>query len=168
MKNYRELQETCIRQVIEAGITPASDITWVINYRSKRRWGQCTKDKKGKCTIEIAYQLLADDRISEKACRETIVHEILHSCKECNGHRGKWKEYAARMNALYGYNIKRITSGEEKGVENYKAKPLPVKYTFVCRHCGRRVRRKKACKFTRYYRNYTCGYCGTQRAFVKV
>lgn len=168
MKDYKKLQEICLAEVVAVGIEPGNIIEWQLNSRAKSRWGQCTRNNKTKeCKIQIAAQLIYDDRISEKACKETIIHEILHTCNGAKGHTGLWKQYADKINARYGYNIKRTTSGEEKGVENYKSKPLPYRYTFRCKRCGTIIRKKRACKFTHYYRNYTCTVCGAKRAFIK-
>lgn len=167
MKEFKKLQEICIEEVLLAGITPGNITKWEINRRAKRRWGQCKKFPDGHCVIQIAAQLLEDDRVSERACKETIIHEILHSCPECNGHTGNWKAYADKMNKRYGYNIKRTTSGEEKGVENYKSERRAVKYVFMCRYCKNLVTRTRKSKFTHYYRNYGCGVCGMPRAFDK-
>lgn len=164
MKDFQKLIEECLVEVQTAGIKPGPITEWKINTRAKRRWGLCTKKPSGEYVIQIAERLLTDERISELACKNTIIHEILHTCVGCMGHTGKWKKYADIMN-LRGYNIKRVTTGEEKGVENYKANRRPVKYIFVCRNCGVLLHYKRACKFTKYYRNYTCGRCGTPRAF---
>ena len=169
MKNFEMLQKVCIDEVLGAGIEPGNIVSWVINRRAKKRWGMCTKNPDGTCIIQIAARLIEDERISEQACKETMIHEILHTCKGCKGHTGLWLIYANIMNKKYGYHIKRTTSGEEKGVENYTAsKRLDYKYCFVCENCGQNIKRKKQCEFTKYYRNYTCGICGRKRAFHKV
>lgn len=167
MKNYKELQKICISEVIAAGIIPGHIVEWNINYRAKRRWGMCIKNNSG-YVIQISSILLEDDRVSEKACKETIIHEILHTCRGCDKHTGMWSYYANIMNNKYGYSIKRATSGTEKGVEEYTpTRRLTYQYCYKCEKCGQIIRRKKACKFTRYYRSYTCGICGTDRAFHK-
>lgn len=167
MKDFEALIKQCIKEVEQAGIKPGKIDVWKINTRSKKRWGQCTKHTDGTIEIQIAHRLLADDRITEKACKETIIHELLHSCPECSGHTGKWREYAACMNRLYGYHIKRVTSGEEKGVENYTAKRQPARYVLVCRYCRKGIERKQKCKLTKYYRNYSCPWCGMPHAFER-
>lgn len=169
MKDFDKLIKTCLEEVKNAGITPGNITNWSINYRSKKRWGQCTKKPNGKCEIQIAARLLEDDRIPEKACKDTIIHEILHSCPECSGHKGKWLEYATIINGKYGYDIKRTTSGTEKGVEDYESsKKLRIKFIFRCRYCGYTIYKKKACKFTHYYKNYRCMICGESHAFQRV
>lgn len=167
MKDFVKLRDECLAEVHNAGIEIGNITSWQINRRAKTRWGMCSRYG-DKYTIQISSQLVSDDRISEKACKETIIHEILHTCPDCHGHTGKWKEYAELMNVTYGYNIKRVTSGQEKGVENYQAsRRLKPKYCFKCMYCGYSIVRKRDSKFTRYYRNYTCPECGKSRAFEK-
>lgn len=168
VKDFSKLQEICLEEVRAVGIEPGKIVEWKLNNRAESRWGMCTWDKKkNEYKIQISLRLLIDDRISEKACKETIIHEILHTCDGTKGHTGLWKQYAQLMNATYGYNIKRVTTGEEKGVENYKRKILPYRYKFHCKRCGSVIRMKRVCKFTKYYKNYTCTLCGTKRAFIK-
>lgn len=168
MKDFERLIQECLGEVTAVGITPGNIVQWKINTRAKTRWGLCTKKTNGECTIEIAAVLLQDDRISEKSCKETIIHEILHTCRECKGHTGYWKQYATLMNEAYGYNIKRVTQGEEKGVENYKGSELPVKYIFQCKNCQAFVYRKRESNFTRHYKRYGCAKCGALRSFIRI
>lgn len=169
MKNFEQLQQICLEEVLAVGIKPGNIVKWMINRRAKKRWGMCTKHRNGDCEIQIAEVLLEDERVSEQSCKETMIHEILHTCDGCVGHTGLWLQYANRMNERYGYNIKRTTSSTDKGLEEYEpTKQLNYRYCFVCETCGQTVYKKKACKFTRYYRDYTCLICGTKRAFHKV
>ena len=128
MKDFTELREQCICEVAGLGIALGRIASWSVNKRAKTRWGLCRLKRDGSYEIEIAERLLVDDRISEKACKETIIHELLHTCKGCMRHTGKWKQYAELMNRTYGYNIKRVTEGCEKGVENHKVSEISVIY----------------------------------------
>ena len=168
MKDVHKLINTCLSEVTSIGIKPSKNITWSINSRAKSRWGLCKKTGPFAFEIQIAECLLTDDRISETNCKETIIHEILHTCPKCMNHTGKWKEYAALLNEAYGYNIKRVKSTAEMGVEKREVKRQPVKYAFECKKCGQRIERKKECKFTKYYKSYGCGICGCKKAFIKV
>ncbi len=167
MKDFENLQRICLEEVRAAGIEPGNIVKWTINRRAKSRWGLCIRHRNGACEIQIASVLLEDERVSEAACKDTMIHEILHSCKGGNGHTGKWKEYAEIMNQKYGYHIKRQTSGEEKGLENYRSKSNPVRYYFKCTGCGQMVMRKRKCDFTKYYKRYVCAYCGKRFKRVK-
>lgn len=168
MKDFDRLINECLKEVEEAGITPGIISKWSVNHRAKKRWGSCKRKPGEGYEIEISSVLLFDDRVSEKACKETIIHEILHTVQGGNGHTGRWKMFAEQINAKYGYNIKRVTSGSEKGVEEYHSTySLPYKYMFKCRYCGDTIFRKKSSKFTHYYRNYYCRSCGRLRAYEK-
>ncbi len=160
MKNLERLKQECIVEITALGIELGNIKEWTINTRARSRWGQCKKERDGSYSIQISERLLADDRISEKACKETIIHELLHTCKDSMKHTGRWKIHAEMMNRKYGYNIKRTTTGNEKGVENYKPKRMSVKYVLTCGGCGATVYRKRKSKFTRYYKNYRCTRCG--------
>jgi predicted SprT family Zn-dependent metalloprotease len=163
MKDFEKLKNECLEEIEEAGIRIGPIKSWSINTRARTRWGFCKRDRDGSYTIQIAAQLLSDDRVSEKACKETIIHELLHTCRGGMKHTGKWKEYAELMNRRYGYDIKRITTGTEKGLEEYTpTRSLPVKYVFVCGGCGTTIYRKRDSKFTRYYRQYLCTRCGAK------
>ncbi len=160
MKDYEKLQKDCINELRHLGIKLGSISAWKINNRAKSRWGLCQMNSDGTYSIEIAYRLLSDDNISEKACKETIIHELLHTCKGCMRHTGKWKYYAEVVNQVYGYNIKRITQGYEKGVENYSVNEMSIKYIFTCGKCGATIYRKRESKFTQNYKYYGCARCG--------
>ena len=160
MKDFEVLKEQCIHEVTRLGIKPGTISSWTINTRAKSRWGLCKQNPDGTYSIEIASRLLEDDRISEQACKETIIHELLHTCKGCMRHTGKWKYYAEVVNQVYGYNIKRVTQGVEKGVENYEGSEMSIKYVFTCGSCGATIYRKRDSKFTRNYKYYGCARCG--------
>ncbi len=161
MKDYEKLINDSLSDVKRIGIKPGNITIWTINKRAKTRWGLCKQNPDKTFEIQIAERLLSDDRISEKSCKETIIHEILHTCKGCMKHTGKWKYYADVINQVYGYNIKRITSGIEKGVENYQpSSTMAIKYIFTCENCGATIYRKRESKFTKNYKNYGCARCG--------
>ena len=161
MKNFEKLINESLREITHIGIKPGVIVSFTVNNRAKTRWGLCKQNLNKTFEIQIAERLLTDDRISEKACKETIIHEILHTCKGCMNHTGKWKYYAEVMNQVYGYNIKRVTTGTEKGVEDYKTKStMAIKYIFTCENCGATIYRKRDSRFTKNYRKYGCARCG--------
>ena len=160
MKDLNKLKTECIQEINQLGIKIGNISSWRINCRAKTRWGLCKLNHDGSYSIEISSQLLEDDRISTTACKETIIHELLHTCDGCMRHTGKWKYYADIMNQVYGYNIKRITQGQEKGIENYKGHEMAIKYVFTCNNCGATIYRKRDSKFTKNYRYYGCARCG--------
>ena len=94
MKNFEGLINECLAEIDSAGIETGKITSWMINSRAKTRWGLCRMKRDGSFEIEIASRLLEDDKISETACKETIIHEILHTCPNCWNH-GK-EPYAGR------------------------------------------------------------------------
>lgn len=51
---------------------------------------------------------------SRRVC-QVLAHEILHTCRGCANHGLRWKDYAQRMNELYGYGVERTDSFEKLG-----------------------------------------------------
>lgn len=164
MKDFQRLIDESINEVKAAGITPGNIVDWRINTRAKCRWGLCRKLEDGSgYVIEIAHVLLINDVVSEKDCKTTMIHEILHTCEGTKGHTGLWKQYAAIMNAKYGYNIKRTTSGAEKGLAELDSivhRKCKTKYICKCKSCGLQLRRTKASRLVKYPDYYNCDRCG--------
>lgn len=136
------------------------------NSRAKTRWGQCKKVPGG-FTINISTRLL-EDGVDEKSLMSTVLHEVIHTCPDCMNHGQTWKEYARRLNKKFGYNIKRCTSSEEKGIkpayreQNYKyivkCEDCNLKYYYLRR--GEVIRQIQARPNTHGCR---CGRCRSRR-----
>lgn len=155
MKDLMKLVNECMSELNAIGVKYGNVTEWKVNYRAKTRWGLCKKHY-SEYTIEITNELLADN-LSDKPAKETIFHELIHTCKGCMNHGTEWQKIANLVNDCYGYNIKRATSSEEKGVD-LKANVI-YKYQYKCSKCGQIVRKTKACRFTREYTEYGCGIC---------
>lgn len=158
MKNLIELANECMAELDAIGIEYGKIAHWEINTRAKKRWGQCRKNPNGTYTISISHRLLADN-VANDGAKNTIIHELLHSVKGCMNHKEEWKYQAEKVNRAYGYNIKRCSSSEEKGVESIEAAPQEIKYRFKCKDCGKIYSRTRASRFTNNWQNYRCGVC---------
>lgn len=159
MKNLKELYNQCIQELTDIGIEYGNVSEIVVNKRAKRRWGLCKKLPNKSFRIEISCQLLQDS-VSDDACKNTIIHELLHTCEGCQNHGYKWKEKANIVNSNYPqYNIKRTTSEQEKGIDEKDDKKR-YPYQFKCEGCGKISKRMKMSKFVKYYKNYRCRACG--------
>ena len=123
----------------------------VINSRAKTRFGCCRKKAAG-FVIEISDRVVA---AGERACREVLSHEILHSCYGCMSHGVRWKSYAAKMNAAYGYEISRAKKGEQLGVEM----EYQPQYRLRCQSCGAIIERMRKSALIKNYKRYRCR-CG--------
>lgn len=154
MKNLTNLFNECMNEVKNAGIKTGNIISVTINTRAKNRWGQCRKTGNA-YSISISNRLLQDD-VSDLAAKTTIIHEILHTVEGCMNHGNKWQNVANIINRNYGYNVKRTTSSEEKGIKTTKA---DYKYNVVCQKCGCTWNYNRAGYVVQHPSNYHCT-CG--------
>lgn len=138
-----------------------------INKRAKSRFGCCKKIKRGIKTefeIEISHRLLFCD---PKMVKQTLAHEILHTCPRCDNHGSTWKAYAHLWNEAFGYQIKRTGSAEELGLDKkFISQPLKENYLVVCKKCGAKMARTRMSPLVRYPHHYRCR-CGGNLERVK-
>ncbi len=144
-----------ITQAEQAGIPVSGRIcpTVGVNRRARTRFGCCRRDGGVYC-IEIAAALLG---AHESAICQVLAHEVLHTCPGCANHGVRWKGWAARMNARYGYRISRTDSHAALGLEDDR----PVRFLVVCRRCGRRIPRMKRSPLVEHPERYRCACGGT-------
>ncbi len=122
-----------------------------INSRAKTRFGRCIR-RQGRFYVELSARLLD---APETACLQTLAHEALHTCPGCQNHQARWKGYAARMNAAFGYEIERTGSPAALGVSDER----PVRYRLVCERCGAELTRMKKSPLIAHPERYRCR-CG--------
>ena len=130
-----------------------------INKRAKKRFGRCTAVN-GRYVIELSEMLL---EAPEKSCRQTIAHELIHTCPGCMNHGRLFKKYAGMMNRAYGYDIKRTNSCSEMGVEapldDEMRHSQEARYILLCESCGKRIGRMRMSKAVAKPFMYRCA-CG--------
>lgn len=114
MRDLIDFTIQCMNELDRIGIPYGNVIDVTIKTRAKKRWGQCRKVPGG-FTININVVLL-DEKNDVDGLRNTIFHELLHTCPDCWNHGTQWKAYAAMIRRELGYNIQRTSSAEEKGV----------------------------------------------------
>ncbi len=156
MNDFDLLLSDVIRQAKEIGIPVGANIRphVIVNTRAKKRYGCCIKRGFG-FTIELS-SMLAD--VDERLCRQTIAHEVLHTCFGCYNHQSRWKSYAARMRAAYGYDIKRTETPFNLGIDEKTAKKA-VRYIITCGKCGAVIERTRASRLVKQPQSYRCR-CG--------
>ncbi len=157
MRNLQSYIDTCLKEVEEAGIKHGDIKKVSVNNRAIKRYGMCSYQKDGTFSIEISKYLL-DERIPEIELKNTIVHEILHTCKGCMNHGNTWKRNANLMNKKYGYRLTRVRTCKEftKIVEEEQ----PYKYIVRCTKCGYEYKRRKKSRLIEHINEFTCGNCG--------
>lgn len=156
MRDLQTIAKECMNELDNLGIVYGNIVTFEVNTRAKKRWGQCKKVHNG-YIINISIRLL-DENVPIKSLKETILHEMLHTCENCFDHKETWKAYAYIVNKAYGYNIKRCTSASEKGIKE-KTEIKHIKHKFICEKCGQVINRERESNFTRNYTRYACGIC---------
>ena len=125
-----------------------------LNRRARTRFGCCIRQN-GEYMIELSARLAEGG--SENAVLQVLAHEALHTCYGCSNHGARWKGYARRMNAAYGYDISRTDKFEDLGLEDDR----PVRYWVVCTQCGRRIPRMKRSPLVDHPERYRCRCGGT-------
>lgn len=165
MKDFDRLINECKQELDALHIPYDKDAVFSINTRAKSRWGQCKKKPGEPCSINISSRLLDDD-VTDEAAKTTILHELLHSCPDGGSHTGAWKRYATLVNHAYGYDIKRCTSYEEKGIVPVE-KGIHYKYVYKCKKCGQMIYRQRKSNFTKHHKRYRCRLCGEKFKRIK-
>ena len=114
MNEFDALLARAVEQARALGIPVSARISprVAVNRRAVTRFGCCIR-RGGEYVIELSERLLEAE---ERACMQTLAHEVLHTCPGCRNHGALWKEYAARMNGAYGYAISRTGTCEALGV----------------------------------------------------
>ena len=126
-----------------------------VNRRAKTRFG-CCRRVAGEYQIEISAMVL--EAQEDMVCR-VLAHEVLHTCRGCANHGGRWQGYAKRMNDAYGLGIVRADSFDGLGL----ADDRPVRYWVECTSCGQRMGRMKRSSLVDHPERYRCRCGGTLR-----
>lgn len=159
MKDYMAMFNEAMDVVESLGIETGNIVDVKLNYRAKNRFGQCRKNNVNNTYSLNFNHLIFNDETKYNVVMGTIIHEILHTCKDCMTHKGEWKRLANIVNENTKYNINRTNSYANFGLERPK-KEKKHNYVFVCKDCGQVIVRERASKFTKNYHAYRCGKCG--------
>ena len=170
MRDLNKYVAECIQELATYGIEVPDGINYVVNTRSKRRYGQC-KSINGKAYEINIGSFLLDESIlkDDHGLRDTIIHEMLHACSPGSGHKGKWKQLANRVNIKSGgkYDIARTTSYEDMGINEVKIqRKINYKYVLVCDECGHKYKHQRRTKSVQHPERYRCGYCNGNLSLV--
>ena len=127
-----------------------------INTRARRRLG-CCYVQSGVYSIEVSARQLED----REKLRQTLAHELLHTCPGCRNHGERWKAYAEQVNNALGLSIQRLSPAEGEMTEG-EVIPLrrdTVKYVLECQSCGAKLYRSRMSKAVKSPWRYRC-QCG--------
>ncbi len=163
MNDFDSLLEAVMEEATAAGI-PVSDHIQphvLVNRRAKKRFGQCIF-KDGTYTIELSVRLLEAPKHS---CKQTIAHELIHTCQGCGNHGALFLHYAEILNRRFGYHIKRTNSCEEMGIAP-RADAKNVHYILLCEQCGKQIQRERYSPAVANPSRYRCR-CGGRLRRIK-
>ena len=122
MRDLEKHAAECMKELDRLNIRYSKSISFVINTRAVTRLGLCKK-LGSSYVIEIS-ELLLDERTDlKRGLKTTVIHELLHTCRGCMKHTGKWAELAAKVNAACGYNVTRVTRSDESIIPEEMRKP---------------------------------------------
>ena len=170
MNNQQYLEtiaENCTENLKAIGIPCGKVKSFSVNTRAKNRWGQTRYNRAGNF-YEININIALCDGSHEEGLRNTLYHELLHTCPGCMNHGNLWNRYGRMVQSKLGYKILRCDTAENKGFSSgeYQYNLEPVRYLFQCSECGSLIKRRRESKFTKHYDLYRCGRCGGK--FVKI
>lgn len=160
-KDLNALLAKAISEVKAAGLKPGEIDETVYLTRAKKTYGKCEAIPGG---FAISLSKFFKDNPVEEVM-QTLVHEVLHTIPGCMNHARSWKEAAAVVNSVYGYDVSRLSSME---MANLTAADVQVqrRYTIVCFDCATELYRERKSKLITHTHNYSCGRCGG-RLFLK-
>jgi hypothetical protein len=140
MRDLNELFTRCCEELDVIGVPYAKGkIDGVYsNSRYTRRYGNCRRLPNGHFEISIASFLLSDKITSDKIVRNTIFHELTHTCPDCFNHGKKFHEWGALISDCYDVDISTYVSKEISNTVNEAGviKKPKNKYEVVCCGCG--------------------------------
>lgn len=154
MRDLQKYAAECMLILDRLKIKYSKNVRFAVNSRAVSRLGLCRRENGG-YVIEIAAVLL-DERVdAQRGLKDTLLHELLHTCRGCMKHTGKWKELAERVNAECGTHVSRAVSPE---LIPPQLRPKPA-YTVRCEGCGFEVTRQKRSALIAHPENYRCPKC---------
>lgn len=170
MVELKKYLEECKKDLDKIGIQYSKNITGIKFGNQKRALGTCyklgnyTKYERTNFSIQIS-NILNNKEVPEAAIKEVVMHELIHTCKNCFCHTGQWAKNAEIVKNKLGINVSRTTTFKKLGIpadiENAAAA-----YVLKCTKCGSEWKRYKKCKLVTNYTSYKCA-CGGSIERVK-
>ena len=152
---YKSEFEFCKDLTIQWGHTTGRKLGLVhydkINY-SYDYWGRRKIDKIEKATITIYDHKHRDT----KGIKETIIHELIHTLKNCQDHKSEFKWHCSIIQNWLGYSC---FSGQHEDVKSVEYLDN-FKHFTVCEHChkitSKSNRKTKPFQYPQFYHCKKC------------
>lgn len=136
--------------------------------RSARTYGTCTiHNIDGSCTITISEVCFYS---GEGSLKNTILHELTHSIKGCEGHGRLWQKCAKEIGNIYGIKIQQFATKEEN-IACKEYKESKYNWSVTCTSCGCETKSIRKTKLVSDVlagkKNWKCNHCGSHDFKVK-
>ena len=160
MKNLNALFAECKMELDSINMDYSRKIVSIkVNNRLRTTMGICHRNRStGNYTIDINPALLADSA-DVREVKDTIIHEIIHTCPGCFNHGVEWKMRGDLVNRKLGYNISRCADRAEVEAKGIQLKVETYKYALECVECGQQYKYKRWTSALEYPSKYRCGSC---------
>lgn len=160
MHDLMKLYGECVEEMKRINMDISNRIVGIkINSRLSRTLGRCVYSHlNGNYIIEVAPCMLKNG-VEVKAVKDTIIHELIHTCPNCMNHGWEWKRRADRVNRMLGYSISRCATTSELEADGVEVKKPVYKYALECKECGKQYMYKRWCDSLEYPNRYRCGVC---------
>lgn len=165
MRNLLQYVNECTNELDLIGINYTLPKRWESSKRLTRKYGYCRISFfRNKPTIEkiVISSRLLDERIPEQILKDTIIHELIHTCDGCYSHGKEFQNVARQINNAYGYSIGTYVSNIESKIVNSVYKPKERKYKISCPSCGKTWGYKIKSKAYKYPEKYICTKCNSK------
>lgn len=132
-------------------------LTYIVE--SGEAWGHCHHIT-GRLFVISINKLLIDKK-NETGLRNTIIHELLHTCPECYNHGREWVNLTKKIKRLLGITVNEKSTYHDLGIDiaDY-INTRSYKYVIQCKECGECYFRKRKSDFVINYDKYRCRKCG--------
>lgn len=157
-KDIEVLLQIGIRMLKKINIPISDSINPRIKFNSSSTaYGQCSYNRSSNTyLIRISQYTLGS---SQKSIMNTILHELLHTCKNCMNHGPLWKEYASMVYYHYGYDIKRCNGDKTSEDRANLRKGIKINHKLRCDKCGQVFMRTKSSALVLHPERFHCR-CG--------
>lgn len=109
-ENIKRLITDCLQELAALDIPVATSI-FFREAKGRTYYGTCYQGRRTKRYSDYDFVISVNRYLTtEKAFKETIIHELLHTIDFKSGHKGKWKAYADYVNSRTDYNVTRTAT----------------------------------------------------------
>ena len=109
-ENIKRLITDCLQELAALDIPVATSI-FFREAKGRTYYGTCYQGGRTKRYADYDFVISVNRYLTtEKAFKETIIHELLHTIAFKSGHKGKWKAYADYVNSRTDYNVTRTAT----------------------------------------------------------